>query len=592
MPRKNQKSERPSAEIVSRVAPRLVALAREHTAALTCGLVVLSLAAGVNLLFPYLIKMVLNEQLGLSIQHDMPKLTALLILLFAVQALFFYYRHFCFYVVGYRIVSTLRTKLFAAIVNQDISYFDASRTGDLLSRLSSDTELVQRAVTVNLSVAIRYVIQIIGGAALMLYISVKLTIMVLTIVPVLVIGSIFWGKKLKRLSRQFQEQLGEASVIAEEAVGAIRTVKVFAGSEHEIKRYDSAIQASLELGIQRTRVGALFSSAMVFLMHSTIALSILFGGYLVLNHQLSLADLTAFLLYCVIVAVSLGFLVGTWDEFMRAVGGAERIFAIIDQVPKIVAPPNPLHLPSRNAGRVEFEHITFSYPSRPNANVLENVSFSIDEGKTVALVGPSGAGKSTVGSLICRFYDPDLGKITYCGIPLTDLDPCELRADISVVAQNPQVFSSSLWDNFLYGNLRATKADVEAATRAANIHDFIVSLPKGYDTLVGDRGILLSGGERQRVAIARALLKDPKFLILDEATSALDSENEQLVQQALSRLMAGRTSLVIAHRLSTVQNADLVIVLEEGRICQIGTHKSLVAEPGLYRTLVEHQVLQ
>jgi ATP-binding cassette subfamily B protein len=488
-------------------------------------------------------------------------------------------------------VTDLRAQLFSSTIEQDISFFDSSRVGDLLSRLGSDTELVQRALTINISVALRYFIQVLGGIALMLIISVKLTVLIVMLIPIVIIGSMFWGKKLRILSKRMQAELGEASVIAEESVTSVRTVRVFAGESHEISRYGKAIQTALKTGLSRTSLAAMFSSSMVFVMHSAIALVVWYGGHLVQSGELSVGDLTGFLLYCVIVAVSFGFLANTWVEFMQAVGASERIFEIVDQKATIISPLSPKPIPKAHEAALTFSDVTFAYPSRPAYDVLKQVSFQISPGETVALVGPSGAGKSTIASLIPRFYDPSGGEICYGGVPLNQLSLTELRNEISIVAQQPQVFSCSIGENIRYGRVEASQIEIESAAQAANIHSFIESLPKGYDTLVGDKGIQLSGGERQRLAIARALLKNPSFLILDEATSALDSENEHLVQQALERLMENRSCLVIAHRLSTVQHADAVHVLKDGSICQTGTHQDLLAQPGIYQRLVQHQLL-
>lgn len=570
----------------------MLALSLPFARTLFVGLIALALGTGVNLAFPYFIRAALNEEFGLSLESDLDWIVAILIALFAFQAFCFFVRHYCFQSVGYRVVADIRQKLFGSILQQDVEFFDKSRLGDLLSRLSSDTELLQRALTINISVAIRYFIQVLGGVALMLLISPQLTLLLILAIPLIVGASMWWGKALRRLSRLMQEQLAEAAVVAEEAMSSIRTVKVFAGADFEEKRYSSDIGDALSTGLKRTRVAALFSSTMVFIMHTAIALVVWYGGRQILAAEMSVGDLAGFLLYCVIVAVSFGFLAGTWAEFMQAVGAGERIFAILDHTRSVLSPTNPLPLPDSRSASLRFENVSFTYPTRDELLSLQDISFELSEGQTVALVGPSGAGKSTIANLVARYYDPQVGRVIFNGVDVKDLALDTLRNAISIVAQQPEVFSRSIEENIRYGRVDASEEEVIQAAQAANIHQFISKLPQGYATHVGDKGIQLSGGERQRIAIARALLKNPRFLILDEATSALDSENERLVQEALDRLVKDRSTLIIAHRLSTVQHADLVLVLDQGRIVQRGTHQSLLADSGLYQTLVQHQLLR
>jgi len=574
-----------------RVAPRVLSFATRHKRDLIFGFLALSIASGINLLFPYLLRRTLNNELGFELHRDLLLITTILVLLFAIQALFFYIRHYTFVSVGYRVVSELRDNLFQAIMAQDIAFFDESRVGDLLSRLSSDCQVIQRAVTINISVALRYLIQVVGGIILCMFISPRLTLLILLLVPALAVASMYWGKRLRVLSKVMQEELAEANVVAEEAVSSMKTVRIFAGSNYETARYERAVERSLQAGLARTKLAAVFSSTMVFLLNAAIALVVYYGGVLILRNDMSIGDLSAFLLYCVIVAVSFGFLVGVWDEFMQAVGASERIFEIIDNVPRVTSPTHPRALPpSRNLG-VLFERVDFAYPTRPDIPILKDLSFEIPAGKTLAFVGPSGAGKSTIASLIPRFYDPLAGKIYFGGIAINELNLEELRSAISLVAQSPQVFSLSILDNIRYGRLDASECEVIEAAKAANLHEFISALPEGYRTKVGDKGVQLSGGERQRLTIARAILKNPRLLILDEATSSLDSANEQAVQQALQNLMKDRTTMIIAHRLATVQHADEVLVLHHGKVIQHGTHSDLMNKPGMYRDLVQHQLL-
>ena len=571
--------------------PRIVFYLRPHIKTILIGLIGLAVGSGINLLFPYVIREALNGNLGINIEQQLGSFTLALIALFAVQASFFCIRHFCFQVVGLRVVTEIRRILFDSMLKQDIAFFDRSRVGDLLSRISSDTELLQRALTINVSVGIRYFIQVIGGTLLLFYISPKLTIVILGVIPLLVLASLFWSRRLRFLSRTMQAQLGDATVIAEEAISSIRTVRIFSAESRESDRFTDAANRALETGTRRTLVAAVFSSSMVFLLHSAIAVVIWYGGSLVLSSNLTLGDFTGFLLYVILVAVSFGFLTSTWVEFVQALGATERILEIIDEEPRITSSQYPAELPKKHNTILRFSEVNFSYPSRAQTPVLRNVTFSIAPEETVALVGPSGAGKSTIAALLMRFYDPQSGAIYYKDSPLPSIPLKELRTEISMVPQQPQVFSVSLMENIRYSKPDASDAQVLEAAERACLGSFFDSLPDGYNTLVGDKGIQLSGGERQRIAIARTLLCDPRLLVLDEATSALDSANEQLVQSALINLMRERSSLVIAHRLSTVQHADKVLVLREGQIEQVGTHTELMQTPGLYQTLVQHQLL-
>ena len=439
----------------------------------------------------------------------------------------------------------------------------------------------------------RYLLQVLGGIVAMFFISARLSLFILLLIPALVFGAAIWGKRLRRYSRVMQDCLGELGVMAEESMTAIRTVQAFAGPDYEVEKFEQRNLEALKAGEARTKIAAMFSSSMVFFMNTALALLVAYGGYLVLAQRLSIGDLTGFVLYGLLVAVSFGFLVNVWEEFTQAIGAAERIFQVIDSPAKIVSPVGAEKL--RGGGpralSLRLEDVTFSYASRPEAKVLKNFSLEIASGETVALVGPSGAGKSTVASLIPRFYDPEFGRVLVDGKDIRTLEIASLRKNIALVSQTPQVFSSSIAENIRYGRLGASDEEIREAARAASLDTFIRALPLGYDTLIGDKGVQLSGGEKQRLAIARAILKNADILILDEATSSLDSENESLVQQALERLRENRTTLIIAHRLSTVVHADKVLVLRDGEIVQQGTHSALMATPGLYKSLVEHQLL-
>lgn len=575
------------------VAPRLLALLKPEIKLLSIGLLALLGGSALNLLFPYLIREFLNRGSIIEVSPtELGGITLLLITVFIFQGCCFFARHFYLQLVGLRIVRQLKNELMGSLLKQEISFFDESRLGDLLSRLGTDTEVVQRGLSVNVSVVIRYTIQVIGGLILMLYLSASLSLIIILLIPLLVIFSLFWSKKLRVLSKRVQDLIGESSICAEEALSGIRIVKVFGTEAQETNRFCLATGEVLDVAKNRTRIAAIFSSSMVTLLHISIAIVFWFGITSVINQQLSSGDLTAFLLYCTIVAVSFGFLTNAWAEFVQSIGAAERIYEIIDRTPKIQSAPDALSLPSGNPLQISFNNVSFRYPSRPEYPALNSVSFDIHAGQTIALVGPSGGGKSTIASLIPRLYDPSEGEISINGIPLGKICIQDLRNKISFVPQTAHLFSSSLKDNLRYSKPSASDEELEVVIKQAALTKLVERLSDGLNTLIGDKGIQLSGGERQRVSIARALLRNPEILILDEATSALDSQNENIIQEALKPLLKGRTTLIIAHRLSTIRHADMVLVLKEGEIIERGTHDELMDKKGLYHSMVQFQILK
>jgi ATP-binding cassette subfamily B protein len=498
-------------------------------------------------------------------------------------------RFYLFTVAGERSVARLRQRLFDRILSQEVAFFDGERTGDLISRLSSDTTLLQSAVSANISIGLRSSVQATGAIVLLFVTSPRLAVLMLAVVPAIALGAVSYGRRVRKLAKEVQDRLAEGTAVAEESLGGLRTVRSFAAEPAESARYGRAIDASFAASRRRARQSALFMGLVSTAGYVAAALVFWYGGRLVSRGELTAGQLTSFLVYTLFVGFSLGALADLWAEFMKALGAAERVFELLDRVP---------HIPLRGgeqlahvAGRVTFAKVSFAYPSRPDVQVLHALELELGEGERVALVGPSGSGKSTVAALLARFYDPREGEVRLDGVPLTRLDPEWLRKQIGSVAQEPLLFSTSVADNIRYGRPEASDAEVEAAARAANAHDFIATFPEGYRTRVGERGVQLSGGQKQRVAIARALLKDPRILVLDEATSALDAESEHLVREALERLMRGRTTLIIAHRLSTVVGADRVLVVERGAVTQAGTHSELIAREGTYRRLVERQMV-
>jgi ATP-binding cassette subfamily B protein len=540
-----------------------------------------------SLLYPQGVRVVIDGALG-GARRGLIDRTALLMgavsLVFGVSIAA---RYVLFSIAGERVVTRLRERLYRAILDQELAFFDARRTGELTSRLSSDTAVLQNAVSVNVSMALRSLAQAVGGVAFLVYTSPRLTAVMLAVVPAVALGAVTYGRRVRRLARDVQDALAGAGEVAEESIAGIRTVRAFVAEPEEAKRYGSAVGKALALARRRILAGGTFMAVASFASYAAAALVFWYGGRLVLNGQMSVGQLTSFLIYTLIVAFSMGGLADLWADFMRATGAAERVFELIDRVPAI--PPSGGEQPAAAQGAVALAGVHFAYPTRPEMPVLSGVDLTIAPGEVVALVGPSGAGKSTVAALLLRYYDPQGGQVLFDGHDVRTLDPRWLRAHIGTVAQEPILFSTTVAENIRYGRPGASDAEVEDAARAANAHPFVTRFPESYQTLVGERGIQLSGGQKQRVAIARALLKDPRLLVLDEATSALDAESEHLVREALERLMRGRTTLIIAHRLSTVKGADRVVVLDGGRIVQSGPHSRLVAEDGLYRRLVERQ---
>jgi ATP-binding cassette subfamily B protein len=566
---------------------RMLALARPEWRSIAVGTLFLALGSAMGLLYPQGLRVILDSVLGGRDPHAVDRAAVLMLSAAAIQAGAVALRAYLFSTAGERVVARLRESLYSSLLSQEIAFFDERRTGELTSRLASDAATLQMAMSANVSMGLRNVAQVIGGVGFLLYTSPLLTGLMLLVVPAGAVTAVTYGRRIRKLSRDYQDALAGAGEVAEEALAGVRTVRSFAAEAAEEKRYSAKVQQSYQLAKTRSRASAMFFAAASFFGFGSAAGVFWYGGRLLLRGSMTVGGLTSFLVYTLMVAFSLGALADLWADFMRALGAAERVFELVDRRPTI--PASGGARPSEVRGRVEMRSVGFAYPARRDVKVIDGVDLTLNEGELVALVGPSGAGKSTVAALIGRLYDPDEGAVLLDGRDVRELDPLWLRRRIGAVAQEPILFSTSIADNIRYGRPDATMAEVEAAARAAYVHDFATQFPQGYQTLVGERGVQLSGGQKQRVAIARALLKDPRILVLDEATSALDAESEHLVKQALDRLMRGRTTLVIAHRLSTVLHADRVVVLEGGKIVQSGPHSDLLREGGLYRRLVERQ---
>lgn len=569
---------------------RLLSYIGPYRSLLAVALVATTFSSLLGLVFPNFVGRLIDGALSEARSAAALDRIALgLIVIFALQAVFNYLNTYLLVRVGQGVVADLRKALFSHLLTLPVRFFENRKTGEITSRLTSDASTVQNAVSGSLVQFINQAITLIGGIVIIFVTSWKLSLVMLSVVPVVILLASFAGRRLRKLSTQVQDKLAEANANAEEAIVGVRVVQAFTAEQVETHRYGQRILEALELAV---RVGSLraayFGAGISFATFTSLALVIWFGGRLVLAGEMTVGALVSFLFYTFFVAISIASFTGLYATFQETLGASRRIFTLLDEQSEIKA-ESPTSNLGEVRGQVSFENVSFRYGDRGDTQVLQGVSLQAHPGQVVALVGPSGAGKSTVVSLIPRFYDPSAGRILLDGINIRQVEPLELRQHIAIVPQETQLFSGSIEENIRYGKPQATQAEVLEAAKAANAHEFISAFPQGYQTLVGERGVKLSGGQRQRVAIARAILKNPRILILDEATSSLDSESEALVQEALDQLMKGRTTFVIAHRLSTVRNADLIVVLDQGQIVQHGTHEELLAQGGLYKDLYELQ---
>jgi ATP-binding cassette subfamily B protein len=552
-------------------------------------LVALLVAAMATLIVPLAVRRMIDfgfsaERIGLIDQYF-----AVMILVAGILAAASAARYYLVTIIGERVVADLRSAVFGHLTSLSPAFFDSAQTGEITSRLTADTIQIKSAVGSSVSVALRNIVLFVGSSVMMVVTSPRLSFFVIAAIPVIVLPLVAFGRMVRRRSRTAQDTLADASAYAAELFGAIRTLQAFTNETLAATRFSAAVERAFDAARQSTRARAILTAIIIFLVFGSVVVILWVGAQDVLGGRTTPGTLGQFILYAVFAASGLGQLSEVWGELSQASGAAERLTELLAIEPQIKAPPHPAALADPARGEVAFEAVRFAYPTRPDVFVLDGVSFAVRQGEKIAIVGPSGAGKSTIFHLLLRFYDTQSGAVTFDGVRVGQADPAELRRRIALVPQDVAVFGASVAENIRFGRPDANDADIVRAAELAGAAEFIDRLPLRYDTPIGERGVTLSGGQRQRIAIARAILRDAPLLLLDEATSSLDAESETQVSAALNRLMQGRTTLVIAHRLATVLSCDRILVLDGGRIVEQGTHAQLSATGGLYARLAKLQ---
>ena len=554
----------------------------------TAGIALL-IAASCALAMGQGLKLVIDRGFAAADPAALDKALVALLIVIAVMAVATYVRFYNVSWIGERVTADLRRRAFDHLLTLSPGFFEVTRTGEVISRLTNDTTMLETVIGSSLSLALRNVVLGVGALVLLMLTSLKLTLLVLVGLPVVLLPIILFGRRVRRLARASQDRVADTGAYVDEAIHEVRTVQAYAHEDEDRRAYAGRVEAAFGAGVQRIKQRALLIAIVIFLVFVAVGIILWLGGHDVLAGRLSAGQLSAFVFYAVVVATSIGAVSEVAGELQRAAGATERLMELLDTQPDIAAARDPMPLPDPPRGTIALEKVTFCYPSRPNEPALRDLSVRVSAGERVALVGPSGAGKTTVFQLLLRFYDPQIGRVLVDGVDIRQADPREVRGRIAVVPQEPVIFAASVWENVRYGRLDATDAEVAQACEAAYATEFLTRLPQGLDTELGERGVKLSGGQRQRLAIARAVLSRRPILLLDEATSALDAESERMVQLALERLMAGKTTLIIAHRLATVVGAQRIIVLDGGVAIAEGTHATLVRDDALYRRLAALQ---
>ena len=569
---------------------RLLALVRPHLGRLAIATAALLVGSAISLVYPQALRIAIDRGIVHGSAASLDRIVFGVAVLFIVQAGLTWVRAYSVAWLGHRVVADLRRRVFERLVTLPVGYFHERLTGELTGRVAGDVASIEGALGSELSLALRASVQAVGATVLVFVRFADLALAMLAIVPLLSITLMTFSRRIRRRSRAMSDRLAESSGRSQEALSAITTVQAFSRERAEASAYGDALERAFDEGRALATLRASFMALSGLSGYLVLAVILWIGGTAVLEGEMSPGSLTEFLVYTVMLAVSLASLTELYASLERAAGSTERLFEILDTESALVEPSSPAPIPL-GEGAVAFERVRFAYPSRPDRTVIDDITLRVRPGERVAIVGPSGAGKSTLASLVLRFFDPTSGTVRIDGTDVRDLRLVDLRSMLAIVPQDPVLFSGSIAENIGYGLDAATREAIEEAATEAYALDFIRALPEGFETRVGERGVKLSGGQRQRIAIARALLRNPRVLVLDEATSALDAESEAFVEAALGRLMRGRTTLVIAHRLSTVRDADRICVVDAGRIVEEGSHDALMVKGGLYRRLVERQLL-
>ncbi len=540
------------------------------------------------------IRFLVDEGLSKGDPNLLDQSVVYLIILVVGLAMASFFRFYLVTWLGERVIADLRKALFNHSLSLDVAFFEITKASEIQSRLTTDTTLLQSVIGSSFSVAARNFLSLVGGLIMLMILSLKLTILVLIMVPLVLVPILIIGRKVRQFSRQTQDRIADLGSFSTESIDSVRTVQAFCHEEEEKKNFHLLTENVLNISLQRIRWRAILIATVMVLVFVGIASVLWIGGHDMMAGEITSGELSAFMFYAVIVATAAGAISDVAGEMQRAAGATERILEILAVKPEIAVPAKPKTLPlsQGKGGEIRFENLSFHYPARPDFSALNHFSLSVARGERLALVGPSGAGKSTIFSLLLRFYDPQDGQIVLDGVALQDLHPQEVRSRFALVPQDPVIFSANAWDNIRFGKPEASREEIRAAAQAALATEFLDHLPQGFDSFLGEKGVRLSGGQKQRISIARAILRNPEILLLDEATSALDAENERLVQLALDRVMEGRTSLTIAHRLATVRQMDRILVIDSGKVIDQGSHDQLIARGGLYADLAKLQFNQ